>query len=166
MYVWVRNVHQNIDNVTSRFSGKRTAKWMLTGIISIVKCTLSALICIVLIDIDSWAFYKILLFPIQRLTAQKMKSSIKDFSVNVTRSAVSNFISSVLKWRGMKCFCSCEKRRIITKPPLNEHKYICDALRDLVPFVQFKKTWKKPTEEFYCQWHPSFGVCHVFKLYK
>ena len=43
----------------------------------------------------------------------------------------------------MKCFCSCEKRRIITKPPLSEHKYICDALRDLATFFTIQKNVKK-----------------------
>ena len=39
--------------------------------------------------------------------------------------------------------------------------HICDALRDLVAFVQFKKRKKSPMEECYFKAPPTF-----FKLYK
>ena len=43
--------------------------------------------------------------------------------------------------------------------------YICDVLRDLVQFVQFKKRGKHPWRSITFS-HSSMGVFHVFKLYK
>ena len=41
-------------------------------------------------------------------------------------------------------------------------KAICDALRDLVPFVQFKKREKHPWRGVNLSKHSSMGDFHVF----
>ena len=53
-------------------------------------------------------------------------------------------------------FCENSERLLVNNFSAKKLHRICDALRDLVQFIHFKKREK----------HSSIGVFHIFKLYK